>query len=95
MAWSVTGAGNMASMRAVRANKESVRAHYLAAKEPSPALVEIDQEVKRELRRVEEKILGKEFIANMPLFGGKSSLTRDALRGLKVINALPNNKTYR
>lgn len=82
MAWSVTGAGNMASMRAVRANKESVRAHYLAAKEPSPALVEINQEVKRELRRVEEKILGKEYIANIPLFSGKSSLTRDALRGL-------------
>ena len=82
MAWSTVGVGNMASMRAVRANKESVRAHYLAAKKPSPALVEIDQEVKRELRRLEEKMLGKEYIGNVPLYKGKSNLTRDALRGL-------------
>lgn len=82
MAWSTKGAGNMASMRAVRANGESVRAHYLAAKGTPSSIVEIDQEVKRELRRVEEKILGKEYIGNVPLFNGKCNLTRKALKGL-------------
>lgn len=47
MAWSTKGAGNMASMRAVRANGESVRSHYLAAKGTPSSIVEIDQEVKR------------------------------------------------
>lgn len=82
MAWSLVGAGNMASMRAVRANKESVRAHYLAAKKMPPAIVELDEEVKRELGRVKDKLLGKGYIGNVPLFNGKSSLTREALRGL-------------
>ena len=82
MAWSTNGVSNMASMRAVRANKESVRAHYLAAKKSPPPIVEIDQEVKKELKRAREKILGKEYIGNIPLFNGKDSLTRNALKGI-------------
>lgn len=34
------------------------------------------------MRRVEEKILGKEYIGNVPLFNGKGNLTRKALKGL-------------
>ncbi len=82
MAWSSEGVSSMASMRAVRANGESVRTHYLAAKELPPAIVELGQEVKRELRRVTARMVGKESIGNVPLFNGKSSFTRNALKGL-------------
>lgn len=82
MAWSTKGTENMASMRAVRANGESVREHYMALKEPPAAITELDQEVKRELRRVEGILLGKENIGNIPLFDGKRSLARMALKGL-------------
>ncbi len=82
MAWSLEGAGNMACMRAVRANGESIYEHYLAAKKSSSAVIKLDQEVERGLRQLREKMLGKEYLGNMPLLNGKDSLTRVALRGL-------------
>lgn len=83
MAWSLKGADNMAGMRAVKANGESVHEHYLASKEPTPVIVELNLEVKRELRRLKEKrLLGKENLNNVPLFNGRSNLTRTALKGL-------------
>lgn len=82
MAWSLEGAGNMACMRAVRANGESIYEHYLAAKKSSSAVIKLDQEVERGLRQLREKMLGKEYLGNMPLLNGKNSLTRVALRGL-------------
>ena len=83
MAWSLQGAENMASMRAVKANSESIREHYLASKESSAVIVELNLEVKRELRCLKEKKLaGKENLNNVPIFNGRSSLTRMALKGL-------------
>jgi hypothetical protein len=83
MAWSLKGADNMASMRAVRANGESVYEHYRASREPAPVIVELNQEVKRELRRLKEKrLLGGENLNNVPLFNGRSNFTRTALKGL-------------
>jgi len=83
MAWSLQGAENIASMRVVKANGETVRNHYLASKEPSSGIVELNFEVKRELRRLRDKrVIGKEHLNNVPLFNGRSSLTRMALKGL-------------
>ena len=81
MAWSLKGADNMASMRAVKANGESVYEHYLASKEPVPIITELNFKVKRELRRLKERrLLGKENLNNIPLFNGRSNLTRTALK---------------
>ena len=83
MAWSLRGAGNMASMRATKANGESVHEHYLASKKPAPVIVELNLEVKKELRRLKEKrLIGKESFNNVPLFNGRSNLARMALKGL-------------
>ena len=49
MAWSLKGADNMASMRAVKANGESVYEHYLASKEPVPIITDLNFKVIREL----------------------------------------------
>lgn len=39
MAWSLKGAGNMSSIRAVRANKKSVREHYPASFGATPVAI--------------------------------------------------------
>ena len=84
MAWSLKGADNMAAMRAVKANGESVHEHYLSAQVPAPVIVELNREVKRELKRLKKKhLLGKEYINNIPLFNGGSNPTRRVLKGLK------------
>ena len=83
MAWSAAGADSMAQMRAVRANGESVKEHYLARREEAPVIVELKQAVRRELNRLQnKKPLGKEDLSNIPMFNGADSLTRKALRGL-------------
>ena len=84
MAWSLKGAEQMASMRAVKANGESVSEHYLAGmtKKP-PLLVELKEEVKKELHRLRNsKLLGKENIGNVPVFQNINNFTRMALKGL-------------
>lgn len=84
MAWSLKGADNMASMRAVKANGESVYEHYLASKKPVAIITELNLEVKRELRRLRKKrLLGKENLNNVPLFNGPNNLTRTALKRIK------------
>ena len=83
MAWSLKGAGNMAGIRAIKANGESVHEHYMASIEMPPTLIELNQEVKKELVRVKERMLGKESVNNIPLFNGKYNFTRNALKGLK------------
>jgi len=83
MAWSAAGADSMAQMRAVRANGESVKEHYLARREEAPVIVELKQAVRRELNRLQnKKPLGREDLSNIPMFNGPDSLTRKALRGL-------------
>ena len=57
--------------------------HYMASIETPPALIELNQEVKKELVRVKERMLGKESVNNIPLFNGKYNFTRNALKGLK------------
>jgi hypothetical protein len=70
-------------MRAVRANGESVKEHYLARKEEAPVIVELKQVVKKELNRLQnKKPIGLENFYNIPLFNGPDNLTRKALRGL-------------
>ena len=71
----------MASIRAVKANGERVREHYMASSGALPAL-ELSQEVKRELIKVKRKLLGKGNVNNIPLFNGGHNLTRNALKGL-------------
>lgn len=83
MAWSSAGAESMTQMRAVRANGESVKEHYLARKEEAPVIVELKQVVKKELNRLQnKKPIGLENFYNIPLFNGPDNLTRKALRGL-------------
>jgi hypothetical protein len=84
MAWSIQGAEKMASMRAVKANGESVSEHYIASRgEKPPLIIELKEEVKNELKRLKQKrSFGKENISNVPVFQGVSNCTRVALRGL-------------
>lgn len=82
MAWSTRGAEKMASMRAVRANGESVNEHYLAMKPQSPVIVELKKEVKKELKRIHRKREDYENLNNVPLFQSGNSFTRTVLRKL-------------
>jgi len=84
MAWSLKGANNMSAMRAVRANGESISEHYLASRMPTSPIVELREEVKKELKRLKQSYLfGTENLNNVPLFCGGNSLNR---RALKEIN---------
>ena len=83
MAWSSAGAESMTQVRAVRANGESVKEHYLARQEEAPVIVELKQTVKEELKRLQnKKPIGKVDTHNIPLLNGPDNLTRKALRGL-------------
>ena len=83
MAWSPAGAECMVQIRAVRANGESIKEHYLAHQEEAPVIVELKQTVKKELRRLQnKKSIGREDTDNIPLLDGPDNLTRKALRGL-------------
>lgn len=83
MAWSVTGAEQMSSMRSTRANKESISKHYLSMQKTAPVITELKQAVQQELKRVQQrKLTGMEYFNNVPLFKGGSNLTRSALRKL-------------
>lgn len=84
MAWSVEGAENMAFLRAIKANGESIHSHYLSSQEPAPAVIELQQEVRKELKRLNgQSFIGKEYLNNVPLMNCSSNLTRAALKGLK------------
>jgi hypothetical protein len=83
MAWSSAGAESMTQLRAVRANGESVKEHYLARQEEAPVIVELKNAVKKELKRLHnKKPIGKVDTHNIPLLNGPDNLTRNALRGL-------------
>jgi hypothetical protein len=83
MAWSEQGAEKMARMRAIKANGESVREHYLASQQSGSQINELNQEIKKELKRLKQRrLLGRENLNNIPLFNGVSNLTRKALKGL-------------
>lgn len=86
MAWSIQGAEKMASMRAVKANGESVSEHYIASRgEKPPLIIELKEEIKYELKRLKQKrSLGKENISNIPVFQGVTNCTRVALKGLNA-----------
>lgn len=85
MSWSYTGAEKMAALRAVKANKESVREHYLAKQAPAP-MINLTQEVQKELKRLRQKrLIGTERLGNVPLFQNGSSLTRKALKGINSV----------
>jgi hypothetical protein len=83
MAWSLKGSENMAAMRAVKANGESVKKHYLSSRMPATPIVELKEVVQKELKRLQQtSLLGKEYLNNVPLFRGGDNLTRRALKGL-------------
>jgi len=83
MTWSSAGAEGMTQSRAVKANGESVKEHYLAGQEEAPVIVELKQAVKKELKSLRnKKSIGKEDTGNIPLLNGPDNLTRKALRGL-------------
>lgn len=83
MAWSVTGAEQMSSMRSTRANNESISKHYLSMQKTASVITELKQAVQQELKRVQQrKVTGMEYFNNVPLFKGGSNLTRSALRKL-------------
>jgi hypothetical protein len=83
MAWSLKGSENMAAMRAVKANGESVKEHYLASRTSAAPIVELKVIVQKELKRLRQtSLLGKEYLNNVPLFSGVDNLTRRALKGL-------------
>ncbi len=84
MAWSLEGADKMASMLAVRANKESITNHYLSRWNENLPVLEIAEEVQKQVQCLRAKIkAGKENLGNMPLTQSGMSLTREALQGLK------------
>jgi len=83
MAWSLKGADRMAAMRAVKANAESVREHYLSMHTNAPVLVELKEEVQRELKRLRQRQThGLEYLNNVPLFRSGSNFTRMVLKQL-------------
>ena len=83
MAWSSAGAEGMTQIRAVKANGESVKEHYLSGQGEAPVIVELKQAAKKELKRLQnKKSIGKENAGNIPLLNGPDNLTRKALRGL-------------
>lgn len=83
MAWSIQGAENMAAMRAVQANNESVGEHYLAAcKGKTDLVIELKEEVKKAIKFLKQRKIGQENIGNVPIFQAGSSFTTTALRGL-------------
>ena len=85
MAWSKQGAENMASMRAVRANGESIKKHYLSLWSESSPIIELKTEVQKELRKLRKRHnVGKETTNNVPLFHGVDNLTRTAIKGLNA-----------
>lgn len=89
MAWSLQGVDNMAGMRALKANRESISEHYLATRKPSPVIVELQHEVRKELTRLKEKRLpGKEHLNNVPLFYAKSSFARMVIKGLNELKVI-------
>ena len=89
MAWSRQGAESMASIRAVRANGESVKDHCIAMSPPSPMIFELKQQVKKEMERlVRKRNLGKEYLNNVPVYDGSCNYTRVALKGLNGITAI-------
>lgn len=84
MAWSLKGAENMASMRAVKANGDSVSEHYLAAKnQKNPLIVELKEEIKNQLRHLKTRRLkGRENIGNVPIFKSGSNYTTVTLKAI-------------
>lgn len=82
MAWSLQGAENMAAMRAVKANGESVSGHYTATCSTSFPIVELKEEARQELKRIQKRLLGRENLNNVPLYLGANSFTRKVLKGL-------------
>ena len=79
----MAGAESMTQIRAVKANGESIKEHYLACQEEAPVIIELKQTVNKELKRLQKKKpIGEEDIQNIPLFNGPDNLTRKALRGL-------------
>jgi len=89
MAWSQLGAEKMASIRAVRANGESVQDHFLAMSPPATVISELKGQVKKEINRIiRKRNSGKENLANVPIYNSGSSLTRRALKGLNSITAV-------
>lgn len=89
MAWSQQGAENMAAIRAVRANGESVKDHYIAMSPPAPVIVELEQQVKKEIKRVKRmRNAGREALNNVPIYSGGSSYAREALKGLNSRTAV-------
>lgn len=89
MAWSLKGADRMAAMRAVKANGESASEHYLAMQKPAPVIVELKQEVQKQLERLRQRRqLGREDLGNVPLFYGANNFTRLALKKLNECNVV-------
>jgi hypothetical protein len=89
MAWSLQGVDNMAGMRALKANRESISEHYLATRKPSPVIVELQHEVRKELTRLKEKrLLGKEYLNNVPLLKAKNSFASMAIRSLNELKVI-------
>ncbi|WP_353892222.1 ISLre2 family transposase [Proteinivorax hydrogeniformans] len=84
MAWSLNGAKKMASMRAVEANKEQVKDHYLETyKQKDNKVIELTTEVRKQLKDLKtRKKIGKESFSNVPVMEYGVNLTRVALRGL-------------
>lgn len=89
MAWSRQGAEKMASIRAVRANGESVQDHFLTMNPPAPVISELKGLVKKEINRViKKRNLGRENLDNVPIYNSGGSFTRRALKGLNDITAV-------
>ena len=84
MAWSIEGAEKMASIRAVLANGESVREHFLTSHGRQTVLInELKIDAKQAIKELKaKKLLGRENIGNVPVFHSISNLTRKALKGL-------------
>ena len=88
MAWSRQGAENMALMRSVQANRESIRDHYLAMQPVAPVIVELKTAVQQELKHLRKRAVGKENHNNVPLYQGGHNYTRQALKAINGITAI-------
>jgi hypothetical protein len=89
MSWSLSGAEKMANMRVAKANGDSISKQYLNAKNSTPIVAGIKEEMQKELKRLKQaKLLGKGNHNNIPLFSSDRNPTRMVLKALNKQSAV-------
>ena len=76
------------SMLAVNANGESVGEHYLASRKPLLTL-KLKEQMQKQLKTLtNRRLLGKEYMGNVPMFQNISNFSSMALKALNSRTAV-------